>query len=422
MRPRGDVHLLRVFASLFVATATAVLGLGIIAPILPLYAKTFAASGLQIGLVFTAFSVSRALLAPFVGRLSDRIGRRHLILAGLVGYAAASLLYTTADALWQLAVFRLIQGAASVMVTPVAQAYVGDLIPEGREGRYMNAFYAAMFIGMGIGPLLGGGIGAAWSYEAAFYVMAGLSVLAFLLVWFTVPADSRRHVPRPSRSTQPPWRYLTKHDAVRAMSMYFATRGFWRQSMNTFFPLYAVTFLGVGEGGVGIVLSTYMFAEGLLQIPFGLLADRFPRVRQVVVGSVLAPLMMVAVPFVDSIWSVGILTFFMGAFSALGRASLVAIRTELGRTHGMATLAGLQSSSFAVGQMLGPAVSGLIVDGLGVVAVFPFGAAVGMGGTAVVLSFLRRWLRRDAAALAMATPRERLHDAGPRSGSGGESR
>ncbi|MBU1048786.1 MFS transporter [Candidatus Bipolaricaulota bacterium] len=396
----------RVFASLFFATATAQLGLGIISPILPLYAKTFAASATQIGLVFTAFSISRALLGPFVGRLSDRIGRRPLILGGLLIYAVVSVLYASATSLLTLGAFRLLQGVASVMVTPIAQAYVGDLTPKGREGRYLNAFYSSQFIGMAFGPLLGGIIGGMWSYAAAFYVMGGLSVLSLVLVYLTVPVDQtareRRQV-KPKSIT--PLREVVGNDAVKAMLAYFITRGFWRQSFNAFYPLYAVVAFSSGEANVGLVLSSYMFAEGLLQIPFGFLADRYPRIRQIVIGSVFAPLILLAVPFVNSPWAVAVLTFVMGAFSALGRSSLVAIRTELGRTHGMATLAGIQGSAFAVGQALGPLLTGLIVDAVGLLAVFPFGSAVGCVGTVLVLSWLTRWKRTNPDAAAMSRAR-----------------
>ena len=309
-----------IFASLFIATATAQVGLGIISPILPLYARTFAATGLQIGLVFAAFSVSRALLGPFIGRLSDRIGRKPIIVAGLVIYAAVSVLYAWSSALWQLGVFRFVQGIASVMVTPIAQAYVGDLTRAGSEGRTLNAFYASQFIGMAIGPILGGGIGAAWSYEAAFYVMGGLTVLSLALVLLVVPTDETARTRRePKPAAMLPLRQVLAHDAVKAMLAYFATRGFWRQAFSTFYPLYAVAAFAVSEAEVGIVLSAYMFAEGLLQIPFGYLADRYPRVRQIVIGSVFAPLVLLAIPFVGSLWAVVALTVAMGAFSALGR-------------------------------------------------------------------------------------------------------
>jgi len=395
--------LVRIFASLFFATATAQLGLGIISPILPLYANTFAASALQLGLVFTAFSVSRALLGPFIGRWSDRIGRRPLILGGLSLYALVSVLYASATSLWMLGLFRFVQGIASVMVTPIAQAYVGDLTPHGREGRYLNAFYSSQFVGMAFGPLLGGVIGGTWSYDAAFYAMGGLSVLSLILVYFTVPVDETARVrKRAAPRTVLPLRHVLSNHAVRAMLVYFATRGFWRQSFNAFYPLYAVVAFSVDEGSVGLVLSTYMFAEGLLQIPFGFLADRFPRIRQIVIGSVFAPLVLLVVPFVRSPWAVAMLTFVMGAFSALGRASLVAVRTELGRTHGMATLAGIQGSAFGVGQAIGPVLSGIVVDMAGLVAVFPFGSAIGCIGTALVLLWLQRWLRLDPKAAAMA--------------------
>ena len=99
---------------------------------------------------------------------------------------------------------------------------------------------------------------------------------------------------------------------------------------------------------------------------------------------------------------VATLAFVMGAFSALGRASLVAIRTEIGRTHGDGTLGGLQGSSFAFGPMLGPLASGVIVDAFGLVAVFPFASAVGLIGTGFVLASIRRWLKRDPDAPLMA--------------------
>ncbi len=395
-----------IFASLFIATATAQVGLGIISPILPLYARTFAATGLQIGLVFAAFSVSRALLGPFIGRLSDRIGRKPIIVAGLVIYAAVSVLYAWSSALWQLGLFRFVQGIASVMVTPIAQAYVGDLTRAGSEGRTLNAFYASQFIGMAIGPILGGGIGAAWSYEAAFYVMGGLTVLSLALVLLVVPTDETARTRRePKPAAMLPLRQVLAHDAVKAMLAYFATRGFWRQAFSTFYPLYAVAAFAVSEAEVGIVLSAYMFAEGLLQIPFGYLADRYPRVRQIVIGSVFAPLVLLAIPFVGSLWAVVALTVAMGAFSALGRASLVAIRTELGRTHGMGTLAGVQGSAFAAGQLLGPLVSGAIVDAAGLAAVFPFGSLVGCIGTGLVIVWIRRWAKSDPAAAGGRHPR-----------------
>jgi len=382
----------KTFASLFIAVAVAMLGIGIIAPILPLYVETFSASGIMIGMIMGAFSLSRGVLGPFVGRLSDRIGRKRFLLTGLGLFAFASLCYSLAGNAWQLMLVRVIQGAASVMVTPIAQGYVGDITPLGKEGRMMNLFYASMFIGVGLGPLLGGVLTDLWSYHAAFAGMGILSALSLVLVAATVPADHGRAneaSPRVQRSIIP-MRRITKNNAVKAILIYVGTRGFWRQGFNTFYPLFAVSLLGWSAADVGYIMSAYFIAGGLFQIPFGFLADRWPRNPQIVLGSFASPLLLLLIPIVRSFSAVMVVVFLIGMLSAFSRASILAIRTELGRSHGMATLAGLHGSAFASGQMIGPVMCGAIADLFGLSAVFPFGSFVGVIGSVGVILFLRR--------------------------------
>ncbi len=388
----------KTFASLFFAVAVAMLGIGIIAPILPLYVETFSASGLMIGMVMGAFSLSRGLLGPFVGRLSDRIGRKRFLLAGLGIFALVSLCYSLAGNVWQLMLVRMIQGAASVMVTPIAQGYVGDITPVGKEGRVMNLFYSSMFIGVGLGPLLGGVLTDLWSVHAAFAGMGILSVLSLLLVAMTLPADHEQAKGMPAKRPRSiiPLRQIAKNDAVKAILTYVATRGFWRQGFNTFYPLFAVSMLGWSASEVGYIMSGYFIAGGLFQIPFGFLADRWPRHPQIILGSFAAPLLLLLIPFVRSFSGVMAVVFSIGMLSAFSRASILAIRTELGRSHGMATLAGLHGSAFSSGQMVGPVICGAVVDGFGLSAAFPFGSVVGvLGSVGVIL-----WLKRAARAAA----------------------
>ncbi|MBU1049780.1 MFS transporter, partial [Candidatus Bipolaricaulota bacterium] len=308
----------KTFASLFFAVAVAMLGIGIITPILPLYVKSFSASGLMIGIIMGAFSLSRGLLGPFVGRLSDRIGRKRFILAGLGIFAAVSLSYSLAGNVWQLVLVRILQGAASVMVTPIAQGYVGDMTPIGKEGRLMNLFYASMFIGTGLGPLLGGVLTDWLSYHAAFAGMGILSVLSLLMVAVTLPPDHGqiRKSPTHRQASIVPLRQIAKHDAVKAILAYVATRGFWRQGFNTFYPLFAVSALGWSASDVGYIMSGYFIAGGVFQIPFGYLADRWPRNPQIILGSFAAPLLMLLVPFMRSFAGVMVVVFSIGMLSA----------------------------------------------------------------------------------------------------------
>ena len=380
------------FASLFVATAVALVGVGIIAPILPLYAKTFSASKFELGLAFAAFPLSRAAAGPFVGRLSDRIGRRRMILVGLAAFTGVSLLYTVVGNLWHLGILRFVQGAASMLVTPIAQAYIGDITQKERVGLMMNAFYSSMFIGVSLGPLIGGWVGETWSHEAAFVAMGIMSVLALLMVAIWVPADhgSRRPVPQERREGATV-RELVRIDSVKGIMLYFASRGFWRQGMNSFYPLYAAAAFGFGEANIGYVLSAYFFGGAVLQIPFGYMADRFRRMPQIVIGALGAPLLLIVVPFIRWLPGILIVMFAIGGLSALARASMLGIRTEIGRTHGMGVLAGLHGSSFAAGQVIGPPVSGFVADLLGTFWLFPLWNVVGLAAAAVAVRWFREW-------------------------------
>jgi DHA1 family multidrug resistance protein-like MFS transporter len=364
------------------------------------------ASGFEIGLAFAAFPLSRAAIGPWIGRLSDRIGRRRLILFGLGAFTILSLLYTVVGQLWHLGALRFIQGAASMMVTPIAQAYVGDITPRARAGLMMNVFYASMFVGVSLGPLIGGWVGETWSHEAAFVAMAILSVIALVMVAVWVPPDhGATHTARRRRETRGSLRELLRMDPVKGIMLYFASRGFWRQGMNTFYPLYAAATLGFGEASIGNVLSAYFFGGAVLQIPFGYLADRFRRFPQILIGSLGAPLLLIAVPFLRTLPAILVVMFAIGAFSALARASILAIRTELGKTHGMGTLAGLHGSAFSVGQVIGPPVSGLIADGLGLFWVFPLWNLVGLTAAALSAPWFRTWRSTDPASRAEAESR-----------------
>ncbi len=378
--------MLAAFVPLFLAVSIAMMGMGIIAPIMPLYVRSFGAGGLALGTVFAAFSVSRFVLGPVIGVLSDRIGRKKLIVWGLGLYAAVSVLYVVAQTLWQMGIFRFVHGVGSILVTPIAQAYVGDLTPMGKEGRVTNLFYASMFAGMALGPLVGGYLVEGWSLEAPFYVMGALSLLALIGVARWVPDDgSRGRVEAPR--TAPNLGAALRSPVVLAIIVYFATRGLWRQSFNSFWPLLADSY-GHSESAIGLVLTAYLVGEGLFQIPFGYLADRFRRLPQIALGGLLSPIPMLFVPLVRSLEGVVVLSTLMGVGSALGRASVLAIRTQVGRSHGMGTLAGIQNSAFAAGQMLGPIAAGLAFDAFGMEAPMYFGAAVGVvGGACAVLLF-----------------------------------
>jgi MFS family permease len=192
----------KVFPILAISIFSSMLGMGIIAPLLPLYAESLGASEIWIGVIFAAFSISRALSMPIVGHISDRKGRRIFICTGLFVYAAISLGYIWASRVSELTFVRLMHGFASAMVIPIAQAYIGELSPQGKEGVWMGYFNAAYITGYGFGPLLGGVLTDYFSMEVAFSTMGGLNLLAFLLAFSLLPEvhqqKKRSENPKPS--------------------------------------------------------------------------------------------------------------------------------------------------------------------------------------------------------------------------------
>ncbi len=398
--------MLRYFLPLFLAVAASMTGLGVVAPILPLYARSLGAGGAALGIMYAAFSASRMLLGPVMGRLSDSVGRRRMIMVGLFSYAVVSLLYVIAHTIWQLTAFRFLHGIASVLVTPIAQAYVADLTPPGKEGRIMNLFYTSLFIGMALGPLLGGSLAERWGLVAPFYAMGSLTFLALVGVFALVPEDRRT---KDVQTSRPPLRQMFRSPVVWGIVIYYATRGLWRQGFNAFWPLLGASY-GHGETSIGMVLTAYLFAQAITQIPCGHLADRFPRVRQIAAGGLLAPAVMFAVPSIAGSMQWMLATaILMGMASALGRASVVAIRTQSGRLHGMGILIGTQSSGFAAGQALGPVLAGIAFDMGGLSAPMYLGGALGLLGAIAASIVLFRGVRSEFASQTDQAPQVPQH-------------
>ncbi|MDH3329345.1 MAG: MFS transporter, partial [Desulfobulbaceae bacterium] len=157
----------QVFGTLLLSVMIALLGIGIIVPVMPVFAVSLGAGGLALGMIIAAFSLTRAILQPVVGNLSDRLGRKGFLVSGLLIYSLVGIILPEADSVVNLIAIRAFHGIGSAMIVPVAMAYVGDMAPLGQEGRYMGMLNIAIFIGIGGGPLFGGLFTDLWGMAAA---------------------------------------------------------------------------------------------------------------------------------------------------------------------------------------------------------------------------------------------------------------
>jgi len=382
----------KIYITLFIATVITMAGLGIIDPILPLYAKSMKATGIQLGIIFAGFALSRSIFAPIVGQYSDRHGRKNLMIAGLALFTVVSASFVYAKSPLALTLIRLVQGFAVVLVTPVAQAYIGDLTPVGKEGKYMNLFFMSFFAGMAIGPYLGGYLTDQFNIKVPFYAMGGMSLVVMLLVLFFVPESSA--VKNHDLKKVPFFKSLLpvfKDKPMIGIMTYMATRGFYRWGFNTFFPLLAIKAEKMSPANIGLVLSVYMLFGSIMQYPFGLMVDKFPsqKVNLILLGGSCSALSMCAVAYSRSMSMFVILAISMGAFSSVSRASALAIRTERGRIYGMGSVTGAFTTALSVGQVLGPILFGVIADISSIPAAFLVGGMVGLIGTIASCIFFK---------------------------------
>jgi MFS family permease len=380
----------KVFVALFAATFAAQLGMGIIAPLMHLFSERTGASGLWLGIMFSGYAMSQLIFMPVVGRLSDVGGRKKFIALGLVAYTVISLFYALTPNIYALTFIRLIHGLASCMVAPIAQAYIGDLIPEGKEGTYINLFAMSVFLGMGFGPFLGGVLTYAFYMNAAFYAMAGLSALAlFLLLPFVPSIESSSKVD--DNAQRAPLRTIIRDNKVKGLFMYRASRGFWRQGIIAFLPFLVIPYMNMSEADIGLLLSVYLITDGIVQGFTGPLVDRFSKTALLIICSFIGPALIFLIPYMHSGKTLLAVLLLVALPGGIGRGTGLAVNVELGRQYqAMGTLMGTFHSAMSIGMIAGPITFGYVMDHFGISSVFGTGAIVGLIGAFMTAYFLLR--------------------------------
>src|SRR3954447_12060421 len=178
--------LLIIFLTIFVN----LVGFGIIIPLLPFYAETFGASPLVIGLLFAVFSLCQLVAAPALGDVSDRYGRRPILIFSLIGTVVSFVMLAVAHSLAMLFAARIVDGLSGGNIT-TARAYIGDIATEENRARSFGFLGAAFGLGFIIGPALGG-LFAHISYTAPIWAAAVITIVAMVLAWLWLPETVHR--------------------------------------------------------------------------------------------------------------------------------------------------------------------------------------------------------------------------------------
>ncbi|HSW59138.1 MAG TPA: MFS transporter [Dehalococcoidales bacterium] len=374
----------RIFAPLAFSMFTSNLGMGIVAPLLSIYARDMGASGVWIGLVMASYAIANIVSTPLFGRLSDRKGRKLFLMAGLLAYAFISLGYIFAPNLPLLCFMRLLHGAAGGMVLPIASAYIGDVSPKGQEGKWMGYASAAFYSGFGVGPLLGGVMSQYGGMNFAFAFMAGLNFLAMLIIYFFLPETEARQSRIPTQRTS--IKEMLKSKIVSGLFSYQIAAAVSQGSYITFLPIIGMA-KGLSLTMVGIIISATMSLMSLMGTVAGRVADRFNKRWLIVGGSCLIITALFLIPHSDLFWVILALALLLALGAGTANPAIAALSVTEGRKFGMGSTMGVVNMGLSIGFAVGPIIAGRVVD-LGETS-FAFYFGAGMLCLGVIVFF---WL------------------------------
>ncbi len=362
----------KTLAALCFATFVAMLGIGLVSPLLPIYASELGASSFEIGLVVTAWALPYALLQIPFGRLSDRFGRRPPILIGLFGYALSSYLYVLAWSMRSLLAARALHGLFAATIWPASTAAVADLSPEDRRGRAYGAYSFSFIGGIAMGPVVGGYLAHALGFFAPFYFCTALALagLAIAALWVreTLSQRSRSSSLGDVLLSRPA--LLGNRDFVlvcAALCVLMMARGV----MIAQFPIYAAQPpFYVDVFGIGAILTAQAIASTIVQPPLGWVVDSVGRKPVLVAGFALTAISFVqlfSAHTVLELWELAAVQGVGLGMVVLSTAAIVAdVSPSVVRGEAMGTLNLIRGLGWA----FGPAAVGAFVDWAGLRAAF----------------------------------------------------
>ena len=376
---------------IFVTVFVDLLGFGIVLPLLPYYAQQFHASGVAAGALIAIYSAMQFICAPLWGRLSDRIGRRPVILVSLAGSTLSYLLFALADGLGLLFVSRILAGVAGANI-PVAQAFITDITSEQDRARGMGLIGAAFGLGFVFGPAVGGLL-AHYGHHApglAATMICGLNLLA--AVWRLPESLAPAH--RHRTAAAHPWAQL--RDALRrprlaVLLFVFAAAVFSFATMETTLSLLCATAYAMSPSAIywlfGYMgLMTSVMQGGLI----GRLSRRIDEGYLVVGGAALLALGLGATPFTPPVWpllmALAAIAFGQGVASPV-LSSLISKTSQRQERGGVL---GISQSVGSLARILGPVWGGLLFDYAGPPGPYVTTAALMVLATLVALSVPRQ--------------------------------
>jgi DHA1 family tetracycline resistance protein-like MFS transporter len=370
---------------IFVTVFIDLLGFGIIIPLLPFYAESFGATALAIGLLGTSFSLMQFLFSPIWGRWSDRIGRKPIILIGLLGSCLSYVTMALATSLTLLFVARIVGGIAGANI-PTAQAYIADITTPEDRARGMGLVGAAFGLGFIFGPAIGGLLSRV-SPETPMWFAAALCFANFVAAWFLLPESRVVNAATKTIGRMEAFRHAMGNPTLLLiLALYFiVTMAF--SAFEATFALFTEARFGYTAASIGLLFTFIGFIIALIQ---GVLIARVvKRVGERKIIPIAIAAIAISIGLLPFVWSVPTLLVALGLLAmgmGFNNPSLSSMVSKLSHEDDQGGTLGLASSLSSLGRVVGPAWGGYMYDAFGMTT--PYLSAAGLMFVACLVSLV----------------------------------
>jgi DHA1 family multidrug resistance protein-like MFS transporter len=341
------------------------LGFGLVIPIFPFFVEELGAGGRELGLLVATSALLEFIFAPVWGGISDRIGRKPVLMIGIVGYGLSSLLFGLSTQLWMLFASRALSGVLSSATLVTSLAYVGDTTTEEDRGKGMGILGAAMALGVILGPGLGGWL-AGESLSRPFFIAAALALASLVLIFLLLPEslaieDRRKDIGRVgSVNLLELWEALSS--PIGVLLLMVALFSFALTNFEAVFGLYALKKFSYGPEQVGTILMVIAVVSTVGKATLTGPATKRWGEPAVIKASLLAGSVgFLALLLANSYITILLATAFFILSKTLLRPAALALISK--RTPGgQGTTMGLSNSFISLGRIAGPVWAGFAFD------------------------------------------------------------
>jgi len=354
---------------IFITVFIDLIGFGIVIPVLPLYTEgtRFNASARAVGLLFASYSLMQLIFTPILGRLSDRYGRRPVLLFCLLGTSLGFLILGFATTLWMLFAGRIIDGITGGNIS-TAQAYIADVTTPENRAKGMGMIGAAFGLGFIFGPALGGVL-SKWGISVPFLFASGLAFANATLLYFVLPETVTKDHPARASAAVGRWarllRSLKEPRLAFVLGIYFLfIVGF--SIMTTSFALFTMYRFGYDASHNGYLFMYVGIVAAIIQGGLiGRLAKRFGESSLVVVGALLFSASLFAIPYTGPQTGLAALLLVGAVFSignSLSTPSLMSLASKSTGRGEQGAVLGVTQSVASLARVIGPLIAAALIN------------------------------------------------------------